>query len=1070
MILSEFRKAYPEYNAVGDDEIIRLVNAKYPGRIVKTKETVLTAAKGEGEYVERYDPKRLLPQYAYRRGLAPSDIKKYGAEKFYKTQMEESDARDRVTLAFSRNKAVVGFRKMYPQYDTLDDVSFMEAVVKHHPEHTVTLNSVKDEQQKAYQEIDLLEYKQSVGLELTPREAFLNAFVVPEDNHRLLQQFALGYGNMVSFGLQNYILSRMGFDQTRPETGMEAVFAGVGSLAGFVSSPIKAATAVVKSIPGLNAIFIPINAASRTQRILKPLLRSGVTLGTANALLIPQQTSQDQGLLQPGNRIREFGGGFMFGTGLGGLSFIPNRAARMITSSLFFGLPSTLREDTLEEQVFNYGYGAYAGLRGSRELIKREDLLRKTIEKGVTDPKDVATLLKRSDDLLSTFRKLAEVEGQPYTNIIDSGRNYYVPVYKGWRRETIKWIKVRLPQIRKEAGFHLRNDKISQLFEQLRGVNIEKLSDAQLFNIQEHIRPANTPKPPTTPFMARPPARPEDKGSPKAKHLSLFHHLVRLGYEQLEHMGFGEMFEHGLTGNVVRSDVKATQMLKLHREMTNVWKQLVGIKGDTARRLFLSADGKCNLKQLSINHPQYATQYKVSKQVRQYLDVWLSIQNRHLAKYGEKPVKPLDKYITHIFDSARKRALTDKYPFPDYLADIMEFVPPKDAKQPFLRARRGRVKGYRENIWAALDAYAFEGSDFITDDGLRQTNRVIKFLGNEIRINEKTGKQSPIDLRGIKNNLTDWANRYAGRPGKIDDFIRRATLRLPDSIRQHVNSMESLSGLWRTLIYTGYMGWRPKLALRNLGQHSLIIGEVGPANLWKAIRERNVPEARKLLEDSLVLQSRELGFAPEMPYTLLRGGIEELRRSAFYMFRTADRVNVEDAFLAGYFEVTRGKYAKAGSDMHKRAMKRGDTVAAHTQYMYTKGNRGPISNLWGLSTDVGRFASMFTTWPINKMELMMSWSKPGQRIKLARYLGVVALGGLASVASSGKFKSTAYTGWGAEMRLWEMVREGLVGIDNLPLTPHLMVGNDVKQAMEDKDLWRLILYDVNKNTPLWEKF
>ena len=161
---------------------------------------------------------------------------------------------------------------------------------------------------------------------------------------------------------------------------------------------------------------------------------------------------------------------------------------------------------------------------------------------------------------------------------------------------------------------------------------------------------------------------------------------------------------------------------------------------------------------------------------------------------------------------------------------------------------------------------------------------------------------------------------------------------------------------------------------------------------------------------------------------------------------------------------------KPGTDLFKRATIRGDQVAAMTQFMYTKGNRGPISNLWGLSSSVGKIASMFTTWPINKIELDIAWAKPGQRHKMVRYLALVGLGAAASAASNGKLRTTAYTGFGAETAIAKKATDGLIGIHGLPIIPKLMIGNDVRRALEDDDLWKAILYDVRENAPLWEKF
>ncbi len=1070
MKIKEFRTKYPQYNDLDDATLTKRVNDKRPGLItietdVPSKRIPEFRTAKPVPHVSKFDPRRLIPGFAHAIPESPSDIGKVQAAHFMKTQVPESEAREIVNLALPHNPTVKKLRGKFPEYDDMDDMSFMDAVTTRYPEYTDVLEDLKISKEKLYKVIDRIEYKKTLGASLNADEAYINAIALPEDKGRVTQQYLLSWGNMMSFGAQNYVLNKFGFDQVQPESGLEKVAAGVGSLVGFINSPLKLASRIITRVPGLNRIFLPINASSKAQVLLKPMMRSAVTLGTAEALLLPKNAYKD-GIIQGGERVEAFGGGFMFGAGLGSLGYIPNRAARMISSSLFMGLPSTLRQDTLEEQVFNFGFGAYHGIHGYADMIKSEDAMRQVIEKGVTNPRGREQLFGQGEDLLSKWRRMSRAEGPFHSEIIDAGRNLYTPLYdvKLWRKNTIRDVKVRLKDIRSERTFPLRNDKISRLYEQLKGKKVQDLTTTQLYNLQEHIRTENTPLPPSSVFVTRPPAKPGMKG----KHISMWQNMFRLGYRSLEHMGFGDMFDSGVTNQVFKSDVKASQTMLLHRELTNTWKKIVGLNKNTSRRIFLDGPDM-NLKKLAENHPEYKKELRVSNQVSRYFDILLDLQNRHRARYGKDPIKPLSKYRPHLFDAVRKAAYDEKFAPPDYFADIMEFTPPKEANQPYLKPRRGAT-GYKENIWAALDAYGFRSTDYVSDDGLRQVHNVIDWLGKEMKSNERAGKTSPIDLMGIKTNLRGWADRYAGRPGKIDTFIKNAAKDMPAPLKPYFGNLERISGIWRTITYTGAMGWRPKLALRNLGQHSLIIGEVGPKRLWNAITTRNTNEAKQALSYSDVLKTRELGFAPEVPYGLTLDTMESLRRGAFTMFRTADRINVEDAFLAGYLETTKGKYVKSGTDLHKKAVRRGDSVAALTQFMYTKGNRGPISNLWGLSSSIGKVASMFTTWPINKIELDIAWSREGQRHKLVRYLGVVGLGALTSIASNGKIRSSAYTGFGAEAGLLRKINDGIISIKSLNLIPRVMIGEDIKKGIDDNDLWRVIMYDVKKNAPFWEQF
>ena len=1064
MDLKDFRTKYPQYNKVSDATLISRVNARHPGTITVENHPTLSEWKPTAKHVGKYDPRRMLPRYAHlpidpsKKEKTPSDIARDGADVFFRFQMPESEARERVSLAIKTPKILNVIRDEYPEYDSVDDFTLMEKVADKHPEYSCYLTEMRSRRKDLYKKIDKIEFKKSLGASLDMDEAYINSIVLPEDKGRVVQQGLLGFYDTASFGLNDYVLNRIGYEAPQPETGMEAVSKGVGSLAGYIVGPLEVGSKVVSSIPGLAKVFEPIKASSKMQMALKPLLQSGLSLGAAAATLVPKD-AYEKGIIQPGQRVKAFGGGFIFGAPLGALGFIPSRTARMISTSLFMGVPSTLREDSLEEQVFNYGFGAYMGIHGFREKLKRDTELLRIVEHGWDTKKGQDQLFKDVDLLLDEFEGMARSEGKVYKNVLDVGRGRYVPAYKNWRSQTLKRVKVRMKQLKTSKGFQLRNDKISQIFENLKDKPLSKLTDTQLFNLNEHIKPQNTPDAPLDIFLSRPPAKPGIKG----KHLTPFHWLARLGYSSLEHLGFGGLMEKGMTGEVFRSDVKASKMLLLHRQLTNRWKAIVGTNPETARRIFLDRDGKLNLKQLTKNHPKYSKEYKTAKQIERYWNVWLDLQNRHRTKFGLKSIKPLKgAYATHTFDAIKVEAQNKKYPYPDFLQDIMEYTIPKKARQPHLEKRRG-ARGYKENIWAALDVYSFWGTNYVTDDGLRQASRVRDFIGRELRINEKRGKESPIHLLGIKKSLEGWIDRYAGRPGKIDTFIKDSVRSLPESLRPYAMNLEKLSGIWRSILYTGAMGWRPKLALRNLGQHSLIISVVGPKYTWRAIKNRKRPEVRRLWKESQVLATRELGFAPEVPYSAGVSGLERVRRSAFWMFRTADRINVQDAFLAGYYE------ARGRGLPNKKAIVRGDEVAAITQYMYTKGNRGPISNLWGLSSSAGKVASMFTTWPINKIEFDLMICKPENRKMLVRYLTLVGLMGLTGLASNSKIKTTAYTGWGAEVGLARKLMDGLIDW-KFVLKPKLLLGKDVKKGVDDDNLWNIILYDTNKNTPLWERF
>lgn len=1142
MDIQQFREKYPKYNHIKTDTLMEKLNAKKPGFLTATSHAELKPGPARPEKVGALNPLRLLPGYAHRPDMTPSDIGRAGAEYYFKTQIPESEMRERVSIALPKNEKVNQFRHRYPQYNHIDDITLFEKLSAKLPQYKNTLNERYAARDKIYKKIDIIEHKKAVKLPLSHEEAMINTLAIPMDNKTKGQQAFIGVTNGLSYGVTENMLNHMGVSSVDPETGMESVMRGGGSLVGFIGGPLEGASKVLRGIPVLKNLWQPVRATYKAKPYLVGLLRSGVSLGTAEAMMMPTE-AHTKGIFQPDERAKQFGSGFITGVEFGAISYIPSKVARMFSASLLVGVPSTLNEESLEEQIFNYGFGAYMGIHGSKEAMKNEAKTRLWMDKGVQDRKGREQLFKESRRLLRKFEKAAKTEGEHFicpfsigngetatvtakhpqkkVKLVPKGKQgkvrtttkngqtfsfktidgieYYsidkspwTPVGKQSKGKQVKsepakidtiikdmmnlekvkvtdmnittrkameaGVRVRLKELKAEKGYQLRNDKVSDIFEGLKTRRVSDLTNVELYNLQEHIRPEATPKAPTHIFETRPPT----KAGVKGKTITLYHQLLRLGYSSLEHLGFGGLLEEGLTGNVVKADRKDADIKLMHKQLTNIWKRLAGTNPETSRRLAMSRDGQFSYDQLVKNHPEYAAEKRVSKQIEQYWKTWLDVQNRHRAKYGQKPIKAVDNYYTHIFDATTREAQLKNNPYPDTLADMQEHIIPKEGKQPFLQKRTG-AKGYKMDIWGATDAYAYWGGNYITDDALRQSRRISKFIGQEIKVNEHTGKQSPVDWVGIKKNVDGWGRRYSGQPGQFDIFIKNSVKVLPPEWQNKIGSIENLSGMYRTLMYTGAMGWRPKLALRNIGQHSLIIGMVGPKYLVRALSTRRSLKARQYLKQSNVLATRELGFAPELPHTIGIDKAEQVRNSAFAMFRQADRLNVENAFLAGYYE---------GRDKglnHAQALKRGDQVAATTQFMYTKGNRGPISDLWGLSHIGGKMASMFTTWPINKIEYDLMIAKPENRPMLARYLAVVGVGALASVATNGKFKSTAYTGFGAEAGIFKKIAGGIIDFKFL-LKPQLQILRDVKKAYKDDDFFKLILYETNKNTPLWEKF
>ncbi len=272
------------------------------------------------------------------------------------------------------------------------------------------------------------------GLRMGAKLAGVPQEIVTEAEKRAYQAMgrgALNFWNTRFFGLPLYGLKKMGFKFEDPETIEETIAGAVGDLGGFITGPARAGKLIGSKIPIVGKVFNL--ATTKIQSIIKPILRSAVTLGTAYGLMTP-----DEGLLAPEARLRQFGSGATTGAAFGVLAFIPSTPLRVLATSAYIGVPSTLREEPLETQIFNYGLGAYYGYKGKvkpSELLAQESKLARYIREGV-DYGEVPILLDRGNKDLSLLKIEAKEFGpkpEPlkwrFNRILRrNGKAYYDPM------------------------------------------------------------------------------------------------------------------------------------------------------------------------------------------------------------------------------------------------------------------------------------------------------------------------------------------------------------------------------------------------------------------------------------------------------------------------------------------------------------------------------------------------------------------------------------------------------------------------------------------------------------------
>ncbi|KKN75011.1 hypothetical protein LCGC14_0385130 [marine sediment metagenome] len=406
----------------------------------------------------------------------------------------------------------------------------------------------------------------------------------------------------------------------------------------------------------------------------------------------------------------------------------------------------------------------------------------------------------------------------------------------------------------------------------------------------------------------------------------------------------------GLT-NIWQSAFKAETLLR--EEHTAFAKELnkhaKAVGKDTARRElvweFVNNSNQEVFNQLTFEEKQAANWWKRTA------DNWADRLNIP----QERRIK---NYIPHIFDE-QARQMGD-IPLDASIAMILSKKISDKVNAPFLKKRLGKEIGLVKDPFLAAQAYENMALRIFYYEPILQKLKLVaehettpEFAGNYLKEYSKrmTGQPANID-REINAFIREIANNVRGLPGgeRLANFLDRG------------NPSGMVAYNLTSALYVMWLGFKPTSAIRNLSQHGLIISEVDSIqDFGNGIRLRFTKEGKSALAESLVVRSRRGAFIESIDSSVVEGATANFRESALFLFRKADEQNVKDAFLSGYAEAKR-LYPEVGRDAW---IKRGDEVAADTQYLYTKMNSLAISQ-----SGPGKVGAMLTTWAINWLELM----------------------------------------------------------------------------------------------------
>lgn len=425
----------------------------------------------------------------------------------------------------------------------------------------------------------------------------------------------------------------------------------------------------------------------------------------------------------------------------------------------------------------------------------------------------------------------------------------------------------------------------------------------------------------------------------------------------LEKVGLGKAAEK-------LQDAKLAYRKTLKKEIDRIegWKKEIGNTPYASTRIFRYLDGKAKF----VKSEMTPGELKVAAEIKSYLDEWA---NRLKLPEDNR----LSNYITHIFE---ERPGADLKPtvFEDdpELAAIMQKTPAGSVYDPFLQ-RRTNAQNYKEDVWAALDAYVKRGSRKEAMDP------ALEYLKNEAKkLDESTF-----------NYITRLSHRINMRPTEMDKLVDNFIKATPglNRIAKGPRPTMFLTQKIRNMFYRGTLGINFSSALRNLSQGANTyakLGEkytvIGYAKLFKRLLTNNLKDLHEagVLDEELV-QDKKIG--------VYKSVLQKLDPVLYSVFSLAERINRGAAYYGA-----EAKALKQGLSP-EQAMKYGARIVRETQFAF-----GNIDSPVALSSDIIKTATQLGTYNIKQIEFLSRLAKDKEFGGLIRY----SLASLAFVATIGK--------------------------------------------------------------------
>lgn len=432
--------------------------------------------------------------------------------------------------------------------------------------------------------------------------------------------------------------------------------------------------------------------------------------------------------------------------------------------------------------------------------------------------------------------------------------------------------------------------------------------------------------------------------TPVQKKVHILDTYLRTPDRVMQKIGFGENYK------------------EIRKAMDGYWKELPKnvdkikqwakeVPKESNERIFKYLDG-----QAITLRPE---EMKVATEIRAWLQQWA---DRLKLKSDNK----ISEYITHIFDKESQAE------FDEELAKLIADKIPGSVYDPFTLKRLG-ARGYKQDTWAALDAYVKRGTRKVYMDPVLET------------IQSKAG--SSLELSNIEKSQWKYIQQYINninmRPSELDESIDNVVKSIVGN-KFGNRPVTYLTKLLRQMTFRGMLGLNPGSALRNISQGIntyAVLGEkyttIGYASLLKK-------GAMDELKEQGVLNA---GFIQDKILSATGKAMEKVDKGLFFFFDTAEKINRGSAYF--------GAKSKALSNgkTEEQAIEYAKQIVRKTQFSFDS-----VDTPVGMQSDIMKTLFQFQSFTTKQIEFL------GEMVKDKNFLGMIryAVAGMVFVYTIGK--------------------------------------------------------------------